>query len=257
MSTGRFEDRVAVVTGGAGGIGAAVVARLLREGARVVVVDLSREAAAAVAGAAPPERAIAVEADVATEEGTGAYVQAALDAFGRIDCFHNNAGIVGPNAPLPDSDPAAFDAVMRTNVRGVYLGLRAVLGHMRARGTGAIVNTASVAGMRAHPGLSPYVASKHAVIGLTRCAAVEAAVYGVRVNAACPGPVDTGMMAKIERMVSPQDPGAARARLAGRAPMDRYATTGEVAALVCWLLSDDAAFVTAGAYPIDGGRLSA
>jgi NAD(P)-dependent dehydrogenase (short-subunit alcohol dehydrogenase family) len=250
-------ERVAVVTGAAGGIGAAVARRLAGAGAHVVLVDRDVEAVADVAHTLPEGRALAVGADVADEAGTRAYVDTAREAFGRIDAFHNNAGIVGPRAPLPESDAGAFDEVLRVNVRGTYLGLRAVLALMRERGSGAIVNTASVAGLRALPGHAAYVASKHAVLGLTRCAAVEAAGYGVRVNAICPGPVSTPMIEEIERMGSPEDPAATRAWLAGRSPMGRYATPDEVAALVAWLLSDEAAFVNGAAYPIDGGRLAA
>jgi NAD(P)-dependent dehydrogenase (short-subunit alcohol dehydrogenase family) len=249
-------ERVAIVTGAAGGIGVAVARRLAASGARLVLVDRDLDAVADVALELPEGRALAVGADVGSEAGTRVYVDTAREAFGRIDAFHNNAGIVGPRAALPDSDAGAFDEVMRVNVRGAYLGLRAVLGVMRERGSGAIVNTASVAGLRAHPGQAAYVASKHAVVGLTHCAAVEAAEYGVRVNAVCPGPVATAMMEEIERMASPEDPSVARAWLAGRTPMGRYATPDEVAALVAWLLSDEAAFVNGAAYPIDGGRLA-
>ena len=254
MSPRSLDDRVAIVTGAGGGIGAAVVRRLVADGARVVAAERSAEAAAEAVDGLPGDRVVGAAGDVATEEGTRAYVDAALEAFGRIDFLHANAGVVGARTELPDSDPDAFDAVLRTNVRGVYLGLREVLGRMRERGSGAIVVSASVAGMRAHPGLAAYVASKHAVLGLMRTAAVEGAAYGVRVNAVCPGPVATPMMAEIERMVSPDDPAEARQWLAGRSPMNRYATPDEVAGLVCWLLGDEAGFVNGAAYTVDGGR---
>jgi NAD(P)-dependent dehydrogenase (short-subunit alcohol dehydrogenase family) len=128
---------------------------------------------------------------------------------------------------------------------------------MRERGSGAIVASASVAGLRALAAHAPYVASKHAVIGLVKTAAVEAAAYGVRVNAVCPGPVSTPMVEELERMASPEEPAAARAWLTSRSPMNRYATPDEVAALVCWLLGDEASFVNGQAYPLDGGRTAA
>jgi NAD(P)-dependent dehydrogenase (short-subunit alcohol dehydrogenase family) len=242
-----MNGKVALVTGAAGGIGTAVVHRLQAAGARVVATDRK----------APDVGDVAVAADVTTEEGTRAYVDAALEAFGRIDLFHANAGAIGPRADLPESDPAAFDAVLQVNVRGVYLGLRAVLAQMRDQRSGAIVASASVAGLRALAGHAPYVASKHAVLGLMRTAAVEGAQYGVRVNAICPGPTATAMIEEIERMASPEDPAAAKGWLAGRSPMGRYAKPDEAAALVCWLLSDEASFVNGAAYTLDGGRTAA
>lgn len=250
----RRGHTAAVVTGAAGGIGAAVTARLVRAGVSVVAVDIEATGLHLLAERFPSGAVVPVTADVSAEEGVQTYIAAALDAFGRIDLFHNNAGTEGRVAPLHESDVRDFDRVMCVNVRGVYLGLRAVLREMRSTGGGAIVNTASVAGLRARAGLGPYVASKHAVIGLTKNAAIESADHGVRVNAVCPGPVSTPMIDRIERGSDGEPSRSRRADAGADAAMHRYATPDEVASLVCWLLGDDAGFVNGAAYTVDGGR---
>ena len=255
MALKGLTGKAAVVTGGAGGIGSAVCRRLAEEGAKVTVVDLDEAAAKEVASSLGPG-AIGVGADVATEEGTDAYVRAALGAFGRIDAFHNNAGIEGRVAPLVEAEVADFDRVVAVNVRGVFLGLRAVLRQMATQGGGAIVNTASVAGLRGAATLGPYVASKHAVVGLTRTAAAEAGPQGVRVNAVCPGLIDTRMLRSIEEARGPTagaDAGAAKAASVRRVPQARYGEPDEVAALVAWLLSEEAPYAHGGIYTLDGG----
>ena len=251
----RFTDKVAVVTGGAGGIGEAVATRLAEEGAKVVVVDINGDAVDAAA-----ERighgARAVTADVSTEDGVAGYVNAAVEAFGRIDLFFNNAGIEGKVAPILDSDVADLDKVLAINVRGVYLGLQQVIRQMADQGDGgAIVNTASVAGLRGSPGLAPYVASKHAVMGLTKSIAAEVGTMGIRVTSINPGPIGTNMMDRIERGVAGADgdPRAVHEQFASMNPLERYGTIEEVAAVVCFLLSDDASFVNSGPNVVDGG----
>jgi NAD(P)-dependent dehydrogenase (short-subunit alcohol dehydrogenase family) len=186
-----------------------------------------------------------------------AYVQAALDAFGRIDCFHNNAGIEGKVAPTAEYDEAMFDAVMGVNVKGVFLGLRHVLPVMIKQERGAVVNTASIAGLVGTAGMPAYVASKHAVIGLTKVAAAEVGPQGVRVNAVCPGPIDTRMVQDIARQVSPNNPGSVEARYAAGLPLRRYGTAEEVAHLVLFLCSDLASNITGAQYVVDGGRTAA
>jgi NAD(P)-dependent dehydrogenase (short-subunit alcohol dehydrogenase family) len=183
-----------------------------------------------------------------------AYVKAALDAYGVIDCFHNNAGIVGSIAPTAEYEEATFDAVMAVNVKGVFLGLRYVLPVMLKQKRGAVVNMASVAGLVASPGMPAYVASKHAVIGLTKTAAGEVARAGVRVNAVCPGPIDTDMIHSLESMLNPDDPGSVGTRYQSNIPIGRYGTAEEIANLVLFLCSDLASNITGAQYVADGGR---
>ena len=216
-----FTGKVAVVTGGANGIGRAVSLGFARRGAKVVVVDRDAEAGAAVA-AEIGKAAIFRAADVTRSAEVQAYAQAALDAFGAIDCFHNNAGIEGRVAPTAEYDEAAFDAVMGVNVKGVFLGLRHVLPVMIRQGRGAVVNTASIAGLVGTVGMPAYVASKHAVIGLTKVAAGEVGPLGIRVNAICPGPIDTRMVQDIAKQVSPNIP---REWRSGTRPPSRCAAT--------------------------------
>src|SRR6202022_763532 len=182
------------------------------------------------------------------------YVKAALDAYGAIDCFFNNAGIEGKWAHTAEYDEDMFDAVIGVNVKGVFLGLRHVLPVMLQQKRGAIVNTASVAGLVASPGMPAYVASKHAVIGLTKTAAGEVARSGVRVNAVCPGPIDTRMIHSLESMLSPDDPASVGSRHQANIPIGRSGTTEEVANLVIFLSSSLASNITGAQYVVDGGR---
>ena len=248
-----FSGKVAVVTGGANGIGRAVVLGFARGGARVVIVDRDAEAGAALAAEIGPA-AIFRAADVTSAAEVQAYVQAALDTFGSIDCFHNNAGIEGKVAPTAEYDEAVFDAVMGVNVKGVFLGLRHVLPVMIRQGRGAVVNTASVAGLVGTVGMPAYVASKHAVIGLTKVAAGEVGPLGIRVNAICPGPIDTRMVREIARQVSPNNPEGVQERYTAGIPLRRYGTAEEVANLVLFLCSDLAGNITGAQYVVDGGR---
>jgi NAD(P)-dependent dehydrogenase (short-subunit alcohol dehydrogenase family) len=198
--------------------------------------------------------AIAVTADVTRSDDVKAYVKAAIDRYGRIDCFFNNAGIEGKVAPLAEYDEAVFDAVLGVNVKGVFLGLRHVLPEMIRQGSGAVVNTASIAGLVGSPGMSAYVASKHAVIGITKTTAGEVGRQGIRVNAVCPGPVDTRMIHAIEEQVSPGDAASVEARYQAAIPSGRYTTADEIANMVLFLCSDLASNITGGQFVVDGGR---
>jgi 3alpha(or 20beta)-hydroxysteroid dehydrogenase len=246
----RFDGRVAVVTGAAAGFGLAVSTRLSAEGAKVVMVD--RAAEQLEKAAASLREALPVVADVSVESEVDGYVARAAEAHGRIDLFFNNAGIEGRMAPMTELSVADFDQVMAVNARGVFMGLRAVLKVMKDQASGAIVNTASMAAIRGSATFSPYVAAKHAVAGLTRCAALEGAPFGVRVNGVAPGHIDTRMARDLTAQIDPDDPEGVFERVSAQVPLGRYGTAEEVANLVVWLLSDEASYVSGATHLIDG-----
>jgi len=251
-----FTGKVALITGAGNGIGRATALGFAKSGAKVVVVDRDTAGGEATAGIIRQQGGAAqfVAADVTKSAEVANYVQKALDAYGAIDCFFNNAGIEGKWAHTAEHDEEAFDAVIAVNVKGVFLGLRHVLPVMLRQRRGAIVNTASVAGLVATPGMPAYVASKHAVIGLTKTASGEVARHGIRVNAVCPGPVDTRMIHSLEAQLNPSDPASVGRRYQSAIPLGRYVTTDEIANTVMFLCSDLASAITGAQYVVDGGR---
>ena len=251
-----FTGKVALITGGGGGIGRATALAFAKAGAKVVVVDRDVAAGEATAGIVRQQGGEArfIVADVTKSADVANYVKETLVAHGKIDCFFNNAGIEGSLAHTADYDEAMFDQVIGVNVKGVFLGLRHVLPELLKQKSGAVVNTASVAGLVATPGMPAYVASKHAVIGLTKTASGEVARQGVRVNAVCPGPVDTRMIHSLEKMISPDDPDSVNKRYQSVIPSGRYTTPEEIANIVLFLSSDLASNITGAQYVVDGGR---
>jgi NAD(P)-dependent dehydrogenase (short-subunit alcohol dehydrogenase family) len=251
-----FHGKVALITGAGNGIGRAAAIGFASRGAQVVVVDRDTAGGEATAGIVRQQGgdALFIAADVSQSGDVRNYVRLALDKYGAIDCFYNNAGIEGTVAPTHEYDEDTFDRVIAVNVKGVFLGLRHVLPVMIAQGRGAVVNTASVAGLVASPGMPAYVASKHAVIGLTKTAAGEVARAGVRVNAVCPGPIDTRMIHSLEAMLNPGDPASVGTRYQSNIPIGRYGTAEEVANLVIFLSSSLASNITGAQYVVDGGR---
>ncbi len=252
---GRFDGKVIVITGAAGGIGRATCTRFASEGAKVVAVDLPGTGLDEVVAElkASGAQALAAPADVSKSAQVQGYVEAAVAAFGGIDFFFNNAGIegwVGPSTEYPED---IFDKVIDVNLKGVWLGMKYVVPAMRKRGGGSIVNTASTAGLGGTPNIIAYGASKHAVVGMTKSAAMEFGRDKIRVNAVCPAPIETRMMRSLERGMNPDDPQAAHATIAANIPLGRYGEPAEVAALVAFLCSEDASFINGGLYTIDGG----
>jgi len=254
-----FTGKVALITGGGGGIGRAAALGFARRGAKVMVVDSDEAAGRAGADTVVQQGGTAqfTRADVTRSADVQNYVQATLAAYGRIDCFFNNAGIEGRVAPTQEYDEDVFDAVIAVNLKGVFLGLRHVLPVMLRQGSGTVVNTASVAGLSGGPGLPAYVASKHGVLGLTKVASSDVAQFGVRVNAICPGPVETRMMRSLESQRNPGDPESIHAAMRAGMPTGRYTEPDEVANAVLYLCSDLSGNVTGTQLVIDGGRAGA
>jgi len=256
----RLTNKVALITGGAGGIGQAAARQFTGEGARVVLVDLDESGLQSAVQSLGEDMASYVVADVTQPEQVQSYVNAAVERWGGIDVFLANAGIEGTLSPILDYPIEIFDQVMAVNVRGVWLGLKYVIPVMRDRGGGSIVITSSTAGIGGSAGISAYVTSKHAVIGLMRTAALECAPLGIRVNTVNPAPIETRMMRSMEEMrVAAADRSAVTVQqtkeaTVARIPLQRYGSPEEVAKLMLFLASDDSSFCTGGVYMVDGGR---
>jgi NAD(P)-dependent dehydrogenase (short-subunit alcohol dehydrogenase family) len=256
----RLDGKVAVITGGAGGIGLAAGALFAAEGANVVLMDLSADTLEAardkIAGDAsnPAGEVSTFAGDVTVAADNVAVMDFATQRYGGVDIFLANAGIEGDVTPLRDYDEAMFERVMAVNVKGVFLGLKAAIPALEARGGGSIVITSSVAGVRSTPRICAYGTSKHAVIGLMRAAAVECAPLNIRVNTVNPSPVETRMMRSLEEGIAPGEAETAKERLTQGIPLQRYAEPVDIARVMLFLASDDSAWVTGSVQMADGGN---
>lgn len=250
---GFLEDRVAIVTGGGGGIGGKAAEIFAREGAKVLVADVDEAQGNAVVAAieAAGGQASLCAADVAKREDVAALVARALDTYGRLDAAFNTAGISGPLQPLVGYPDEWFERVIDVNVRGTWYCLQEQIPAMAQSGGGAIVNTSSGLGVVGCPGMPAYIASKHAVMGLTQAAAIENAAQGIRVNALLPGIIDTRMPSELTAG-APEMMDALIAAM----PIGRLGLPEEVAEAAAWLCSERASFVTGHGMAVDGGYLS-
>ena len=250
MYDGYFDGKVALVTGGAMGMGLAAVEAFAREGAAVVLSDFNEEAGQAAADTLRGDGhdVTFIRCDVSREEDVKSMVEATVDRYGRLDAAFNNAGIITMPAELSDVPNEDYEKTMAVNLDGVWHCMKYELAHMRQQGSGAIVNNSSIGGLIGNPGRAAYHATKHAVIGLTKCAAIENAARGIQINAVCPGTIDTPMVrALIERENLTDE------FFAEKQPINRLGKPEEVASAVVWLCTPGAALVVGHALPVDGG----
>ena len=253
---GLLEGKTALITGAARGIGRTTAVLFAREGARVLVADTSAEGASETVGLinAAGGQAVSHVADVTKPAEVAAMVATAVKTFGRLDCAFNNAGISGyqigaGGKKTADWPEEAFDRMVAVNLKGVWLCMREELNQMMAQGSGgAIVNTASIAGLVGLPTSSIYVAAKHGVVGLTKTAAIEYAQNKIRVNAVAPGYIETDMTKDVMARRG--------AQIMATTPMNRMGTAQEIAEMVCWLCCDRASYVTGATYNVDGGYVA-
>ena len=250
---GKLDGKVAIITGGSGGIGSAAAKLFAAEGGRILLVDLDGDALQRTVAEIGADQATHVVADVTDATQTQGYVAAAAEMFGGVDIALLNAGIEGTIKPITDYPVEMFDKVIAVNVRGVFLGLKYAMPAISRRGGGSIVITSSTAGIRGTNGMSAYITSKHAVIGLMRTAALEGAESNIRVNTVNPAPIATRMMASIEEQRGLPTGDRSNRPMAQRLPLQRYGEPEEVARLMLFLGSEDGSFCTGGVYMVDGG----
>ncbi len=250
---GRLDGKVAIITGGSGGIGVEAGRIFVREGAHVLLVDLQEESLKEAVQSINNAAVSYAVADVSQPEQVQAYVRVAVERYGGVDISLQNAGIEGVVQPITDYPIDIFDKVLAVNVRGVWLGLKYLMPEMRIRGGGSIIITSSVAGIHGTPGVSAYVTSKHAVIGLMRTAALEGAEHNIRVNTVNPAPTETRMMRSLEEGFAPGAAAHAKERIAATVPLRRYGSPEDVANLMLFLASEEGRYCTGGVYMVDGG----
>lgn len=254
----KLENKVIVITGAGMGLGLAAATEAAKQGAKLSLIDYNEkalnDAKQSILKKHPEATIKTIVADVSKEDAVKAYVDETVKAFGRIDGFYNNAGIEGKQTPMTDYDVEVFKKVIDINLMGVFYGMRYIIPVMKGQGYGRIVNVASVGGIRGVLNQTPYVASKHAVSGITKNAALEYGRDGITTNAIAPGAILTPMVAEAFRQVNPDDPKKAEAEYAAANPTKRLGLPEEVAKVVVFLLSDDASYLNGQTIAIDGGQ---
>ncbi len=250
--TSSIQGKVALITGGSTGIGFATAQKFALEGAKVAIAsaNVARGEAAAEKIKDAGGEVLFVPTDVADPFQVEAAVAKVVEAYGHLDLAFNNAGIAGQLGPIHATSVENFDRVIAVNLKGIWLSMKYEIQHMMQNGGGVIINNSSTAGGRGMPGLSPYIASKFGVNGITKAAALEYAGAGIRVNSVMPGPVETEGLEGLREQI----PGVDEQFLA-MTPLKRIADPSEIAAAVAWLCSDEASFITGVNFPVDGGML--
>jgi NAD(P)-dependent dehydrogenase (short-subunit alcohol dehydrogenase family) len=251
----RLKGKVAVITGGTGGIGMATANLFLQEGAKVVLVDLNKEAFEKARTQLDHKNVSFCLADVSKAKDTVTFLNHTLKTFGKIDIFFANAGIEGVAKPIAEYPEAIFDKVIAINLKGVWLGCQYIIPKMEEGGS--VIITSSVAGLKGFPGLGAYVATKHAIVGIMKVAAAENASRKIRVNTIHPGPVDNNMMRRIEKDMSPDSPAEVMKGFEASVPFGRYASSKEIGQMALFLASDESKYITGCTHLVDGGMLNA
>jgi NAD(P)-dependent dehydrogenase (short-subunit alcohol dehydrogenase family) len=249
----RLEGKVAVITGGAGGIGKAAGKLFVNEGADVLLVDVDEEALKSACDGIGSNKVSYCVADVTNSSDNQKMINLAEERYGGVDALLANAGVEGDVSSIVDYDERRFEQVMAVNVKGPFLGLKAAIPAICKRGGGSIIITSSVAGVSGVANVAPYVTSKHAVIGMMKSAALECAPLNIRVNTVNPSPVETRMMRSLEEGFSPGEAETAREGMRANIPLGRYAEAEDIAKIMLFLASDDSDFVTGSVYMADGG----
>lgn len=252
----KLENKVAIVTGGGSGIGAATAKLFVEQGAKVLIVGRSEEKLRKTMQDVNHENLSYTVGDVSKEEDTQRYVRDAVSRYGGLDVLVSNAGTEGPYKHILEHTVEDFDKVMATNVRGSWLAVKYAFPELQKRGGGSVILTSSIVGVAGFPTHSAYTTSKHAVVGMARALAHDGAPFHIRVNAVCPGVIDNDMMASTHRLLAPGAEEQMKSTLAARVPMKRYGTNEEIAQMYLFLASTDSSYCTGGVYLSDGGITS-